>query len=162
MSAAADISEIAVTKPGQCKREVLIGKKKHTVKHSWKIHVCEVELVTTLVSEKPPHRTLNKKTSYVINTEKALSSKAEEMSECVLKNRRDQFMRLGGGGSSSSSSKSKKSRKSAESEVPVCPIISALRSARHVAGKSSAGMANKPPVDPPAKQEVRHDAYLAA
>lgn len=166
MSAAADSQAVAVVKPGHCKREVLIGKKKHVVKHSWRIHVCEVELVTTLLGEKYPHRTLNKKTSYVMNTEEALSSKGEEMAECVLKNRRDQFMRLqqqqqqtGGRGSSSKSSGtrgSKRKTSSADSGV-ACPIISALRGGGDVAGKASSEMV-KPPADPPAIEEVRLDA----
>ncbi|CAM9281710.1 unnamed protein product [Laminaria digitata] len=161
MSAAADSQAVAVVKPGHCKREVLIGKKKHVVKHSWRIHVCEVELVTTLLGEKYPHRTLNKKTSYVMNTEEALSSKGEEMAECVLKNRRDQFMRLqqqqqtGGRGSSSKSSGtrgSKRKTSSADSGV-TCPIISALRGGGDVAGKASSEVVKKPPADPPAIEE---------
>lgn len=163
MSTAADGWAVAVTKPGHCKREVLIGKKKHVVKHSWRIHLCEVELVTTLLGEKYPHRTLNKKTSYVMNTEEALSSKGKEMAECVLKNRRDQFMRIqqqqlqqtGGRASrsSESSSRSSKSKTSADSGV-VCPIISALRGWSDVAGKTFSEVVKKPPAEPPAGDEV--------
>lgn len=164
MSATADGGAVAVTKPGHCKREVLIGKKIHVVKHSWRIHVCEVELVTTLLGEKYPHRTLNKKTSYVMNTEEALSSKGEEMAECVLKNRRDQFMRIqqqqqqqtGGRGSSSriSSSRSSKSKTSADSSGVVCPIISALRGGGDVAGKTFSEVVKKPPAEPRDGHEV--------
>lgn len=159
MSTAADGGAVAVTKPGHCKREVLIGKKKHVVKHSWRIHVCEVELVTTLLGEKYPHRTLNKKTSYVMNTEEALSSKGEEMAECVLKNRRDQFMRIQqqqqqtGGRGSSSTRGSKKSKTSADSGV-VCPIISALRGGGDVAVKTCSEVVKKTPADPPVSDEV--------
>lgn len=163
MSTAADCGAVAVTKPGHCRREVLIGKKKHVVKHSWRIHMCEVELVTTLLGEKYPHRILNKKTSYVMNTEEALSSKGEEMAECVLKNRRDQFMRLqqqrlqqtGGRGNTrkSRSNRSSNSKTNADTGV-VCPIISALRSGGEVAGKTCSEVMTKPPADPPASDEV--------
>ena len=44
-------SAAAVTKPGNCDRIVFIGKDKHVVKHSWRLHSVpgKVRLVTKLI-----------------------------------------------------------------------------------------------------------------
>ena len=52
-----------------------------------------MRLETKLVDRKNPNRTSNKMLAAVANTEEALSVKAIEMANRILKNRRDRFLK---------------------------------------------------------------------
>ena len=58
MSAPDAGSEAAVTKPGNCDRIVFIGKDKHAIKHSWRLHSVpgKVRLATKLIDNRHRNR----------------------------------------------------------------------------------------------------------
>ena len=115
MSAPDAGSAAAVTKPGNCDRIVFIGKDKHVIKHSWRIHSVpgKVRLVTKLIDNRHRNRPSNTVQAVVTNTEEALSSKAAEMARSILQHKRDQFLKVQqgwAGGRSSSGSAGRRKR----------------------------------------------------
>lgn len=103
MSAAAAGQAAAVTASGSCQRTVQIGPKQYVIKQTWRVADTRgVLLVTVLVDERNPNRITNKLQTYVENDEAALSSKAMEMVDRILKTKRDRFFKSQQGGSSSS------------------------------------------------------------
>ncbi|CAM9826993.1 unnamed protein product [Ectocarpus fasciculatus] len=115
----------AVTKPGGCERTVLLGKDKHVVKLSWRLVSERGVLVTaTLVDSKHKKRRSQTHSGYAKNTEEAVSEKAQELTDKVLKNKREQWQKAqqrSGCGSSSGGA-----RRTADSAV-ADPVIMALR-----------------------------------
>ena len=97
MSAPNAGSAAAVTKPGSYDRIVFIGKNKHAIKHSWRLHSMpgKVRLLTKLIDNKHRNRPSYTVQAAVTNTEEALSSKAAEMAHGILQhNKRDQFLKV--------------------------------------------------------------------
>ncbi|CAB1103341.1 unnamed protein product [Ectocarpus sp. CCAP 1310/34] len=115
----------AVTKPGACERTVLFGKDKHVVKLSWRLVSERGVLVTaTLVDSKHKNSSSQTYSGYVKNTEEAVSEKAKELTDKVLKTKREQWQKAqqrSGGGSSSGGV-----GRTADSAV-TNPVIMALR-----------------------------------
>ena len=71
MSSADGGPAAAVSKPGNCKREVIIGPTTHVIMHSWRPKTDRgLELITTLVDSKHKNRPSNKTTMCVENTER--------------------------------------------------------------------------------------------
>ena len=124
MSSAGGGPAPAVSKPENCKREVVIDLTTHVIMHSWRPKTGRgLELITTLVDSKHKNRPSNKMT-FVENTEHALSSAAAEMAHKVLKNRRDRFLKIQEGNTGGSSSGGR--RRHADVEV-ADPVMAALR-----------------------------------
>ena len=148
MSAAEAGPAAAVTEPGKCNRIVYIGRDKHVIKQKWRLNGGvggEVRLETKLVNRKNPNnRTSNKMLAAVANTEEALSVKAIEMANSILKNRRDRFLKAQRGASGSNSSSG--SRRNTDTEL-ADPVIEALRGG----GRTRSGVATNKPDE----QEVR-------
>ena len=66
MSSAGGGPAAAVSKPGNCKREVVIGPTTHVIMHSWRPKTGRgLELVTTPVDSKHKNRPSNKMTTCV-------------------------------------------------------------------------------------------------
>ena len=148
MSTAEAEPAAAVTEPGKCNRIVYIGRDKHVIEHKWRLNGGvgdEVRLETKLVDRKNPNRTSNKMLAAVANTEEALSVKAIEMANSILKNRRDRFLKAQRGAGSSSSSSG--SRRNADMEL-ADPVIEALRGG----GRTRSGVATNKPDEQEVKQ----------
>ena len=78
----------AVLKPGKCDRKVVIGPTTHVVMPSWRPKAERgVELTTVLMHSKKNGQPVDTTTTFVDNTESALSSGAEEMAYKILKNK---------------------------------------------------------------------------
>ena len=83
-----------VLKPGKCERKVVIGPTTHVVMHSWRPKAERgVELTTVLMHSKKNGRPVDTMTTFVENTESALSSGAQETTYKILKNKRDWFIK---------------------------------------------------------------------
>ena len=126
----------AVTKPGNCDRIVFIGKEKHVIKHSWRLHSVpgKVRLVTNLIDNRHRSRPSNTVQAVVTNTEEALSSKAAEMAHSILQHKRDQFLKAQQGRTGGRSSSG--TRRNADVEL-TDPVITALRGG----GRTQSGVA---------------------
>ena len=131
MSAAVAELTAEVSKSGNCLlREVYLGDAKHVIKHSWRLHILEVALTTTLLVDSKSHRAKNSKMAYAENSHLALGLEGEEMTESVLKNTREmwnkqqQQQQQQPRGSSSSSSRSR--RRNADNKM-LWPIIGLTR-----------------------------------
>ena len=115
----------AVSKPGNCQREVVIGPTTHVIMHSWRQKTGRgLELITMLVDSKHKNRPSNKMMTCVENAEHALSSAAAEMAPKILKNRRDRFLKIQEGNTGGSSSGGR--RRHADVEVADL-VMAALR-----------------------------------
>ncbi|CAM9708533.1 unnamed protein product [Ectocarpus sp. 4 AP-2014] len=126
MSSAEAGPAAAVTKSGGCERTVLLGNDKHVVKLSWRyVYERGVLVTATLVDPKHKKRPSQTQSSYAKeNTEEAVSKKAAELTEKVLKNKRELWQKArqrSGGGSSAGGV-----RRTADSAV-ADPVITALR-----------------------------------
>ena len=120
----AGASAAAVLKSGKCERKVVIGPTTHVVMHSWRPKAERgVELSTVLIHSKKNGRPVDTMTTFVENTESALSSGAE-MACKILKNKRDWFMKTPAGKAGGRSRGG--NRRNADGQV-ADPVITALR-----------------------------------
>ncbi|CAN0266038.1 unnamed protein product, partial [Ectocarpus sp. 12 AP-2014] len=149
----------AVTKPGGCERTVLLGKDKHVVKLSWRLVSERGVLVTaTLVDSKHKNRSSQTYSGYAENSEEAVSEKAKELTDKVLKNKRERWQKAqqqSGGGSSSGGV-----RRTADSAV-ADPVIMALRGV----GRTRSRVVTIQPTEPTAPVDWRQqsaETFLAS
>ncbi|CAM9549163.1 unnamed protein product [Pylaiella littoralis] len=142
----------AVTKPGECERTVLLGKDKHVVKLSWRpVSERGVLVTATLVDSKHKKRSSQTYSGYAKNTEEAVSEKAKELTDKVLKNKRERWQKAqqrSGGGSSS-----RGVRRTADSAV-ADPVIMALRSG----GRTRSRVVTTQPAEPTAPVDRRQQS----
>lgn len=117
----------AVTNSGGCERTVLLGKDKHVVKLTWRyVSSRGVLVVATLVDNKHKGRASNVARAYVVeNTEEAVRAKVVELTDRVLKNKREKWEKAQQQSGSSSSS-SRGVRRNADREV-ADPVIAGIR-----------------------------------
>ena len=139
----------AVMARGECRRIMYVGSVQHEVKQTWAPHERGLKLITILIDARVKSRVGAKITSYPAATEGSLSSMASEKAQDVMKGKREAARRKG--------VPSAATMRGADRSIS-CPVLAAIAALQSGgAGSRTRTAVAKPPAEPAAKEEVRHE-----